>query len=765
MKYLTLKPLHISWDNHTREISWTSASDHMSATAELPFGTCHWLMKQDDDSEYFQRVEVEFIITKSVRLHHLEVGYQTRFEQTRQVFTPYLRPGKDLVIADQIFRSPFLYVSGGDGATALIPDLLAFSTKEKTYLDFKQDGDHGNMRLAHAFGSWKPSGHIFFKRSKASTITPAGTRMKLCHFIYSGDEKDEDSFARILSFVWKRSAKKNTVRPQVLAFDQYDKRAIKRIFSPDLYGRLKIEGRPVAAMITQTLTAKRQPAIMSAKGVEAYLSNQKQIAKALGLIQSKVFTHSVGYKLLTRVLHSGLLKIVPMAMFQPWFNQARTALGCALYAQRIGSSQILRDASLIIELALAAPMDEGCMPSVCLFPGGRIKWVRGTRAFELIDQFHLPDAAVTGFHLLEWHQHIQPDPRIIDRCEKLARFFIDLQDQDGAFPAWVRPKDGKWAVEDDLVQSASSAAPAMMLARLSRIKNETQYFRAAERAIDFIEKFVMPKDRWFDFELLYSCAGRPTGKEGPDSFTGCYPMNTLSMYWAARTCLDLHAASGMQRHLDLARKIIARLSSFQQAFDNPRLSMDTFGGFSVMNADAEFNDARQGLFVSLYQDMYQATGDSEYFERGVAALRACYTTMLTEENREVAPGNMLRFRPSDRGSVLENYGHTGHDEASAGYLSPDWGCGTSLYASGLALKNFGQVFVDVKEKIAFGTDRCTARFIKATEDLCQIEINDPDGKSLDIVLADNPGRNKKLLVNGQSASKVSGKKNRFRYRP
>jgi hypothetical protein len=232
----------------------------------------------------------------------------------------------------------------------------------------------------------------------------------------------------------------------------------------------------------------------------------------------------------------------------------------------------------------------------------------------------------------------------------------------------------------------------------------------------------------------------------------------LSVFWASRGALDLHLATGDAAYLGLARRCFAPLRLLQQVFDNPRLSIDTFGGFASMNADAEFNDARQGLFAPLFFDFYRATGEPEFFERGVATLKACFTTMLIEANSKIAPGNLVHFRPIDRGAILENYGHTGRDEVTSGYLSPDWGCGTSLYAVGLSLADHGQVYVDAPRGRAWGLDRCLAHFVSAADGEVAIEVDPCDHQRLEIVVS---APTQRLLVNGRPAEAVAADARRF----
>ncbi len=683
--FLALQPLAAKWDVKQGTFHWHAANE-TTLTADLPFGQCRLEFSADERDEQLVRVACTLRIDEPVNLHTLEIRYRPTFGQPARWYVPYLRPGKKMVIADQMYRSPVIIAQQDDRYIALLPDLHNWPTDEKTYLDFLYDAGDGGCRLTHGLGPWKTSGHVFFHKTNRWKPLARGAEMRFGHYLLLASPTPASFYGRAASLLWERFARRDDPRPQMLPLVEYERLAVERIFAPDLHHEFTYHDRPVGGMITQTVTARRQPGLMNAKELAGYLRQQDRLIKMMRLIQVTLFTNRLGYYLLTETIHTGRMKALPMISFACWFNQVRTALGARLHAEEIGDRALADKCTRIVELFLNAPRDNGLPPAVCLFPDGEVSWKNGTRAFAMSDDFHLPDAAVTAFHLLEWHEHVAADERIPALCRSLAERLLTLQDEAGAFPSWIKASG---EVDPTLAQSAAAAAPAMLLARLHRLFPEPKYAQAAERALRFIQREVLPEDKWFDYELLLSCAGRPTGQDGPEPFTRAYPANSLSMYWAAYACLDLHKADGNDDLLRLGREILDRLSLFQQVVDHPRLSFDTFGGFGVMNADAEFNDARQGLFVPLYLEYHRITGDPELYARGAATLRACFTSMLTPENEPVAAGNLIRYRPSDRGAILENYGHTGRDEPSGGYLSPDWGCGTSLYGSGLARRLAG----------------------------------------------------------------------------
>jgi hypothetical protein len=758
---LQLLPLAVGWDRQTAECDWENAPDG-SRLVHLPFGKCRMIVQPDRDEPQAHRVECVLRCERPVRLDFIETRYHPPFARSTWAWTPYLRPTENDIIADAVFRSPAVVIGDDAQAFALMPDLAAWPARGGTYLDFIRDNDSRSpSRLAHGIGAWRTRAHIFFSRRPAQIRLAAGDELRWAHYVVPLAPNKDEALVRVAAFLWRRFARRGDTAPQALPFAELERAAIGRIFAPDLFHEFTHDGRAVAGMITQTVTARRRPRVMDERGVQRYVTHQRAVMRGFRFLSQYVFTNRVGYRLMTAFLHTGRLKIAPMVSFQTWFNQARTAVGSALHAARIGDAARAAQAAKIIELALAAPMEHGCLPTVCFFPNGRTFWKRGTRVFEPIDAYSLPDAATTGFHLLEWYERIAADPRILLRCRRLAEFFRGVQAADGSFPTWIHPTATALSPDACLERSASTAAPAMFLARLNRLSPDERDARAVRAALDFIRREVMPDDRWFDAELWFSCAGRVTGQDGPDAFTGCYPANTLGLYWTARAALDLHLATGEGSALALARHVAARLSLFQQVHDHPHISIDTFGGFAVMNADAEFNDARQGVFVPLYLDLYAATGEPEMIERGIAALRASFTTMLIEENRPFAPGNLVRYREADRGAVVENYGHTGRDEPTAGYLAPDWGGGSSLYASGMAFRQIGQVHVDPDRQTAHGVDLCTAQSVRRIGDEVHVAVSGNALRRLEVTLAPSAHEMKRLIVNERAAEPLPNQPRRF----
>lgn len=331
------------------------------------------------------------------------------------------------------------------------------------------------------------------------------------------------------------------------------------------------------------------------------------------------------------------------------------------------------------EIALAAPdRGDGLFPSVLVAEGreddpwSKRRWTNSDRrpAGVSEDAVHLVDAGFTALMLLDWH-HLTEDARARDRAERLADACAALQRPSGAFPAWIEP-DG--AVAPELADSAESAVVASLLLDLGRTDATT------ERALAFLEDITRDQ-RWEDFESYWSCA--PWGADHLGrrfERNGVYKQNTLSMYWTADAFLRAFRATGDGRRLALAGRVADELALYQAVWDPPFLPARAVGGFGVMNADSEWNDARQSLFARLYFDLARATGDASYRSRAEASIRASFSMIYAPENPRLMRAYERRFPFFGResyGFMMENQGHGAGDPIGA-FTIFTWGNGSAV---------------------------------------------------------------------------------------
>ena len=339
-------------------------------------------------------------------------------------------------------------------------------------------------------------------------------------------------------------------------------------------------------------------------------------------------------------------------------------------------------------IALAAPQTDGLFPAVLLrsepHDTGAWRWSNSNRrppsASE--DACHVVDAAFTCRMLLEWHA-LTGDRDALSHVERFADRLLRLQRPSGAFPGWVEP-DGH--VPPELAEGPESAVSVALLLQLSALARDRGGMQGpgseqALAALPFLER-VASEGRWEDFETYYSCApwGAPDLLGRRIARNGVYKQNTLSIFWCAEAFLQAWRATGKRSYLRLARRCVDELSLYQAVWDPPFLPAPAHGGFGVMNADSEWNDARQSLFAPLYLDLGRETGDRELIERGVSALRASFSMLYCPENAVLARAYEKRFPffgPESYGFMMENQGHDPAQPIGT-FTIFTWGNGSAL---------------------------------------------------------------------------------------
>jgi hypothetical protein len=235
--------------------------------------------------------------------------------------------------------------------------------------------------------------------------------------------------------------------------------------------------------------------------------------------------------------------------------------------------------------------------------------------------------------------------------------------------------------------------------------------KAAKRALAYLENGPIAECRWEDFETYFSCNrwGKPGQKMDRN---GVYKSNTLSMYWCAEAFLKAFRSFDQPAYLRIGKRCMDELSLYQQVWKPEAFTSECHGGFGVMNADGEWNDARQSLFAPLYLEYYLATGATEYFERGVSALRSSFAMMYCPENELVRKAYEKQhpfFGRESYGFMMENIYHGGPWGLGIGpFTIFTWGNGAALASYALVRDLYGDLFIDSERGRAFGIDGCIA---------------------------------------------------------
>ncbi len=160
-----------------------------------------------------------------------------------------------------------------------------------------------------------------------------------------------------------------------------------------------------------------------------------------------------------------------------------------------------------------------------------------------------------------------------------------------------------------------------------------------------------------------------------------------------------------QQRLNKGEALLDYLLLYQSCWTNPILEdLSTpnmlLGGFTTQNTDSEWSDARQSSFGSIILDYYRATGNVEYLERGVAALRAQFPV-----------------------SPYENWAHNGY--TTKWVSSFHWGTGSGM--AGVEIENdyLGDVVVDIKNGVAVGINGIDVQSCTAADDRIELHFTTP----------------------------------------
>lgn len=418
-----------------------------------------------------------------------------------------------------------------------------------------------------------------------------------------------------------------------------------------------------------------------------------------------------------------------------WFNSMRTAVGMALYARRKDSQELLGLATGTVRLALAAPGTDGAFKCIAVPKGGQVVWAAGDGSGGSVKTGYLGfDMSWTAYWLLKWRDSGLPlGDDILTRCRRLASFLMARQLKDGMIPSRF-DESGAPQPELSRMLMAETGPSALFLLELYRADRNPQYLQAALRALDFLEKEVIPQRKWYDFETFFSCSPRVVSF---DAKTRQWPANNLAMIPSVEAFLAAYRATGKAEFLAKGESLLDYLLLFQQSWTNPALENLSgpsmlLGGFTTQNSDAEWSDARESQAGNVLLDYYRATGKPEYLERGVSALRSQFP---------VAPS--------------ENWAHTGYGK-KAGVSSFHWGTGSGMAGIELEEAFLHDAIADIPSGRAVGVNGIDITKVEISGDRISLSMTSPfrwTRQPVVVFRGAEHGRQYRVVVNGLDLGK------------
>ena len=565
------------------------------------------------------------------------------------VFTPQLRPEPDEVIADHTFRSPALMMQEGKIFASLLPDVRSIDGRNrimKSAADMQVETDSTPF-VSFGLMNWiRKKGHVYYAHTDSLAVNVSDTSLSFSYYLYmSATSLPHHGFQDVVRFEWDHFGHKNflkSVGPQSQPFSSYIHRAWYE-YLPQISLSTTYQEKPVT------------------------LLRQARLAWSNALPKSADDD----------------------SWFSVWFNSLRTAYGMYLYGQEVKDADLLHQATGVLNLALLAPQNNGIAPSIFYVDSSGGHWVAdhawgGIDSGKYLPMFH---NAWTNYWLLQWSDVLPSQKEeILQYTTRYAEFLLANQEPSGVIPSWFDPI-ALVPAETFLEENAETAGAALFLAELYSRTEKQRYLLAAEKAMDYIVRSILPENKWFDFETFFSCSRKPVGFF--DSYTQQHPQNTLSMFMAAEACYTLFRLTNESRYKQTGTAILDYLCLYQQVWSPQWLSRELFGGFGVQNTDGEWSDSRQGYFAITLMHYYEITKQREYFERSVASLRAMFSL----------------FESDDSPRTAENYAHGAFDQL-AGVTGIHWGTGSSVVSIHIIRQRYGDAFINVQQGWGVGIDGC-----------------------------------------------------------
>jgi hypothetical protein len=605
-----------------------------------------------------------------IHLQSLEDWYTFGPDAVDFAFSQSIKRRPDDIIPHWQFKSPAIILQSGPVLTSIIPDVVALNgpilKRQPVFLDLENDASN-KARMSFGIGPSYITSHCIWTRNKKEPLVwdTMSTLTMNYYLIISGQEQYE------------------TVKNQPVSLGF---RTISRwLWSK--FGHFKL----LASADAQTNFAN--------KTLNLFDTWRKDTWERYA--QETYFEFFCGDQLCSslrsgRALWSNHHGTTNDMWMNSWFQTVRTAFGMYRYGESIENKRIMQQARGVVTLALQAPQNKGAFPTIFWLedPAGTpiMNWNldSGWAGLCRVDPhqnipancqqfYHSFDMAWTGYWLLRWLE-MSPDDNILKFTMNLGQFFLNNQKPSGVVPSWYS-KDTLQPDRHFRDLNAETAGVATFMAQLFLVTKNREYLSAAERAMKFIEETIIPSRRWFDYETFTSCSGKSFSFY--DGYTRQFPENNLSKFQAAYAYLLLYKSTNDQKYLELGTRIVDYTSLTQQVHSHPLLTPNLLGGFTTQNTDAEWSDARQAYAADMFFDYYNITGNLEYLERGVAALRSSFAV-----------------------SPFENWSHCGGDVHGA-MTGIHWNQGSGTASVEIYRTYLQDAYIHAARNHAVGVNGCT----------------------------------------------------------
>jgi hypothetical protein len=572
------------------------------------------------------------------------------------VWSQNIKREADDLIPTNAFKSPTVMMQQGSVFAALIPHLDDRHVETRA-LDLDVTSAKRPWMAYGAIPS-QPHDHSYFRRSDTLTVTPIAHVVEYQYSIVLSEQPPKLGYRRVVRLLWEQlghpsllssaNEQRNAIRPELDSFDSWRQEAWGS------YADRVYQGFPCGDKECGTLKSNRN--------YQGHWDHPE-----------------------------------PDAWFNAWFQALRTAYGWYLHGRATHDAQMMAKAESVLNLALSSPRKDGAFSTIYLMD--QAKWIPGDGWASYADSYHAFSMSWTAYWMLRWADDLTPERKdeVLRFVKPYGDFLLAHQLPSGVIPSWYEATTMKPRAEfRDF--NAETAPSALLLVTLGSSTGDMRYVAAAERAMNFIEKEVLPRQRWFDFETFLSCARKDYGFY--DRWTAQYPQNNLAEMQAPQAMLALYRTTHKAEYLERGSQMLDYLLLTQQVWNNPAFTPILLGGFTTQNTDAEWSDARQGYAATLLADYYQATGRFEYLERAIAAARSTFA---------VAP--------------WENWAHTGFVDEPGSLTGFHWGTGSAMTSVELLWPALGDAFIDAEARQGAGFDECTITDVEVQRNAISFRIS------------------------------------------
>ncbi|SMD44886.1 hypothetical protein SAMN00777080_3522 [Aquiflexum balticum DSM 16537] len=639
----------------------------------------------------------EFVHTPGLKFDN-DDSKQNRFK---------LLPGKDQIIGDRAYHAPAIIVQEGGLFAAIVPDLNAINKHQIISPDARRTSDIPTNRFSIPIEDDKytmPTGldlnimtgltnkpvmtfgymdnviahHIRYQRVNDSSMIRTLDSNELQYefdLFVSSDAPENKGFQRIPRHQWEKFGKPVfDNRPHLaMPFKEYFNIIDSITFNPIHYENISID-TPLDGY----------------ENTGSWLEWEENGVKMGGYRSAIEWWNDV--------LHNSA-----------FWNNAREAQGFWYWGNELGRPDLIEKGRNIINWSLSAPRNENGLFAL-LYSANDKKWglgftdpVNNKNIFFLkeSDSYDVSTMSKTAAHLVDYHLRCEKDKRIIDYLTPYSNWLVKNIDERGAVPSYVDQRDG--IASPILHYSAQSASSMWFLAEMYVATGNDDYLDGAKQIAKFLEKEILPEQKWVDMEQFFSCGHRPFEFER-DRWQNQVARGNLSLFWAIEGFAALYRATQDQHILDMGEQCVDYVT-FTQACWEPHYIYTAFpfGGFGVDNADnATFLDARQAEMVRPFIWYGKTLGRQDLVERGVAAARS--SVVLINHPRHKSNNIYRHTNIYPFGLGPENIDHEAHPQ-SAMRTHPSWGEGSGIF-TGLAEagRALGGVYIDFENEIYVGVD-------------------------------------------------------------